>query len=364
MSIQNNAASSAGENSIFSPLQTVNERTGNLDLVERLVQVQQWLADDLSELENCITNLQQSNKNDKDKNNIATQAALHLLGRRGKRIRPICVLVSARLANDYNEQHARDIAVASELVHAATLLHDDVIDEGTERRGALTARMVYGNSVSILAGDHLLIEALRLVRRTNKLSLLDNLFSTINEMVAAEAIQLERRGRFEPNRDAYLQVINGKTAALFRWSLAAGGTLAALDDQAVYALSQAGVALGLAFQLIDDIIDLEGNQSNTGKTALTDLREGKLTWPLILAAERDKNILNELRELMNSDELNDASRLLHIVTQAQQLGALEDTRNFAKEQALAARRALEKIPASKARDAIQVVIDAAVEREH
>src|SRR5690606_25678383 len=188
------------------------------------------------------------------------------------------------------DAQVRDLAVACELVHAATLLHDDVIDEGTERRGAPAARVIYGNSASVLAGDALFTEALRLVGRAGVPGLLDELLTVIAEMVDAEALQLERRGRLDLSREAYLRVIRGKTATLFRWALRAGGGAAGLGAGQVDALGEAGASLGLAFQLTDDLLDLDGDPAVTGKDALADLRQGKVTWPVILACEREPDL--------------------------------------------------------------------------
>ena len=145
----------------------------------------------------------------------------------------------------------------------------------------------YGNSASVLAGDHLLLYALKLVEGVGYRRLL-TVMDTIADMVTAEAIQLEQRGRFESNRGTYLQVIQGKTAGLFRFALAAGATLGGLPPEQVAALGQVGNALGLAFQLMDDVLDVEGSHDELGKDLLVDLREGKLTWPFILAAERPR----------------------------------------------------------------------------
>src|SRR5690606_29233929 len=180
------------------------------------------LEDDLTRLDRELEELSAAATCAPD---LAKQAAVHLIGRPGKRIRPVCVLLGARLAGLPAAVDLGAAAVACELVHAATLLHDDVIDEGTERRGAPAARTVYGNSASILAGDYLLVEALERVSRAGadstpparRMELMQSLLHTIAQMVAAEALQLEQRGRFRPALDSYLRVIEGKTASLFRW---------------------------------------------------------------------------------------------------------------------------------------------------
>ena len=205
--------------------------------------------------------------------------------------------LGAKLAGIDHDQRVCDLAVACELVHAATLLHDDVIDEGTERRGAEAARVVYGNSASILAGDYLLIEALSRVQHAGVPELLTTIMATIGQMVEAEALQLERRGRFEPDRASYMRVIEGKTASLFQWALSAGAILGGMGERDVEALSKAGLALGLVFQLVDDVLDLEGDPALTGKDMFADLLQGKLSWPLILATEADPGLSAEVRAL-------------------------------------------------------------------
>lgn len=350
----------APDDAVLTPLRAVSERTGLDPLASRLAQLQSWLGDDLAELEAAIVRLHTAVAEGED--NLARRAARHLLARPGKRIRPVCVLLSARLADQAPAAVVRDVAVACELVHAATLLHDDVIDEGVERRGAQSARMVYGNSASILAGDYLLIEALRLVEHSHRAELLTSLLTVISDMVAAEAVQLERRGRFEPRRDVYLHVIRGKTASLFRWALEAGALLGGASRMEAAALGRAGTALGIAFQLVDDALDLEGDSDITGKSALADLREGKLTWPLIVAVEREPALLNDLRRLAVADDEASAQAICGVVERARRLGALDATRDFALEQAEAARRELEAVRPSPARRAIELVIDGAVHR--
>jgi octaprenyl-diphosphate synthase len=255
----------------------------------------------------------------------------------------------------------RNVAVAAELVHAATLLHDDVIDQGTERRGAPAARIIYGNAASILGGDHLLLRALRAVRSVGQPELLDSLLATIDQMVDAEAIQLERRGRLDASRDTYLAVIRGKTAALFRWGLHAGGVLGRVDPDSVAALEKAGLALGTAFQLVDDILDLRGDPAVTGKSALADLREGKITWPFIIACERDPDLRLQLAaSVKNGGE--DPEQIRSVVARVVEVGGVEATRSFALGQRDEAERALEAIAPGPARQALRWVVRFAVER--
>lgn len=346
---------------VLDSLNTAARRHGADDVASRLSSLRDWLADDLAALEAAISG--QGGVFDTSPGSppldLAERSAAWLLALPGKRIRPLCVLLAARLGGRGLDRTVRDLAVAVELVHAATLLHDDVIDEGTERRGAATARMVYGNSASILGGDHLLTVALRRVAGSAPHAVLVSLIDVIGEMVRAEAVQLERRGRFEPNRETYLEVIDGKTAALFRWGLWAGGMAAELPEPALSALEAAGVALGLAFQLVDDAIDLESLDGESGKTPLADLREGKLTWPLVVAVERDPGLAEEIqRRISEGGDGIDAA----LVERIRRTGGVEATRAFAAEQAARAGDELLKLPEGPARAALLTVVETALRR--
>jgi octaprenyl-diphosphate synthase len=271
------------------------------------------------------------------------------------------VMLSARLGEGAPASTVRDLAVTCELIHAATLLHDDVIDEGAERRGAPSARIVYSNSASILGGDHLLIEALRLVQKHGDGVLLSTLLDTISDIITAEALQLQLRGRFQPDRDLYLRVIRGKTAVLFRWGFAAGARAAGLSPAQVETLKSAGMALGEAFQLVDDVLDLAGDPTQTGKALFTDLREGKLTWPLILASERVEGFDAHVQRCMDEPDGLDSQGL--VVQTLQRCGALEATRRLAEQRVDEARQLIATLPESRARAALDVLARAVVERE-
>jgi octaprenyl-diphosphate synthase len=348
------------EHPVLDPLTKVSYRRGNDDLAERLIELRQWLNDDLTDLEELITNFTEHGQ--QEDSHLGWQAASHLLERPGKRIRPMCVLLAARLGGLPMTKAVRNVAVACEMVHAATLLHDDVIDEGTERRGHTASRLVYGNSASILAGDQLFVEALRLVEQTGRMDLLSSLLGVISEMIAAEALQLERRGRFKPDRQAYLDVLHGKTAALFRWGLRAGGALAGLSEEELQTLGRIGDNLGIAFQLIDDLIDLDGDPETTGKDALADLRQGKMTWPFLLACEESEEIRTELYGLVSGEVALEDADLPALIQNIRDCGAIEGTRQFACQQGDDADRDLEKLPAGRARQALELVIQTAIKR--
>ncbi|MBM4376893.1 MAG: polyprenyl synthetase family protein [Deltaproteobacteria bacterium] len=337
-------------------LRGATQKAGLDRLSSRLDELRAWLSADLGAIERELDTFTTPVDGD-----LAERAAAHLLGQRGKRIRPICALLGARFAGAGGDERVHEIAVASELVHAATLLHDDVIDDADERRGAAAARVVFGNSASILGGDYLLIEALQRVQRTKQTTVLAELLETIAEMVAAEALQLERRGTLDASREAYLTIVDGKTASLFRWALLAGGRLGTLGARQLAALGTAGMALGRAFQLVDDALDLEGDPTALGKDLFADLEQGKLTWPTLVAIEREPSLLVELQGLTKGDKPN-GTDLAPLIGRIRATGAIEATRQFADDQARGAREALASLPSGLARDTFDAVITAATHR--
>ncbi len=337
-------------------LATVSTRAALDGLAGRLDGLWRWLAEDVALLEHALSGVGSGTRD------LGWRSARYLLDRPGKRIRPVCLALAARAGGRGFDDAVRDAAVACELVHAATLLHDDVIDEGLERRGVPAARRVYGNSASVLGGDHLLVEALRRIDVALP-EMRGELLDVVGAMVGAEALQLERRRRFEPDRGLYVTVVKGKTASLFRWAVRAGGVLGGLPPGAVDALAVYGDALGVAFQLIDDVIDLEGDPAITGKSACVDLREGKLTWPLLLAAERDPDVAIRLRLYAAADNDLDPRVAARLVEDVRRTGALDATRQEALRHGERARAALDALPADRARDALETVLDAALARE-
>jgi octaprenyl-diphosphate synthase len=306
------------------------------------------------------------------------RGAAHLLALGGKRLRPMCVALASRIGSGFDAR-GRALAVSVELVHSATLLHDDVVDLGDTRRGAPSTRAVWGNAVSIFAGDWLLVEALRRVRHAGVPGTLERLLDVIDEMIQAESLQLERRGRLETGRKTWERVVDGKTAALFRWAMYAGGRAGGLADAHVDSLERYGAHLGIAFQAVDDLLDLEGDQRATGKALFADLREGKMTYPLILAMERDRAAIEPLLRAViegaegasiegtesaasHGHDLDESARFAEIARILQRTGALADCRALAESHAARAVEALATLPEGKPTDALVTVAEATVTR--
>lgn len=350
------AAATAPNRALLEQLGGVAERRGLASLADRLRALGELVAGDLAACEIDLADLPRGA-------NVVERAASHLIDLGGKRLRPVCVALAARTGSGFSDE-ARALAVAVELVHNATLLHDDVIDLGELRRGAATARAVYGNAASIFAGDWLLVEALRRVRRASVGGTLDRLLAVIEEMIYAESEQLEARGRLLTDRAAWFRVVEGKTASLFRWALYAGGRAGGLPEEQCRALEGFGAHLGVAFQAVDDLLDLTGNAHSTGKALFTDLREGKMTFPLIVALEREP-ALGPLLESAIDDggERTPADTVAALMAALERTGAVEECRALARARAAQAVGCLAALPPSPARAALETVAEATVGRD-
>ena len=341
---------------VLTSLQAVCDSQGLGDLSARLADLAELVAWDMRSLEAGIQSLPVGES-------VVHKSAHHLLEVAGKRLRPMCVVLASRLGQGLDDK-TREFGVAVELVHCATLLHDDVVDAGDQRRGVPAARTLYGNAASIFAGDWLLVDALRRVRAAEMPDVLVRLLDIIDEMIFAEAIQLENRGRIDARMRTYMQVVEGKTAALFRWAMFAGARAGRLDPEACRALEEYGLHLGVAFQLIDDYIDYAGDGATIGKSPFADLREGKMTHPVIVALERDPSLRPVLEEFAASaaGEIPEAAKS-RLLTALDHTDALESTRELAIRKAEAACLALSGLPESRARDALFTVARATVHRE-
>lgn len=281
----------------------------------------------------------------------ATHSAAHLLGAGGKRVRPLLVLLSSACFRADVPQASRDLAVTAELVHLATLLHDDVVDDGTERRGQTTARRLWGNAVSVLAGDLLLTHALERTAAAAPGETLTDLFKTLRRLVDGEVVQLRGRTKLDTSEETYFRIVTDKTASLFAWAARAGARAAGAPERSVQALGEFGARLGVAFQLVDDALDYAGEQATTGKGLFSDLREGKLTLPLLRAIAADQSLVALLTAAREGDEMA-AARLVSSVRASR--GA-EGARARASEETRLAMAALDELPESPARTLLAAV---------
>ncbi|MFT3921882.1 MAG: polyprenyl synthetase family protein [Myxococcales bacterium] len=277
------------------------------------------------------------------------EAGLHLVEAGGKRVRPLtCLLTTAACGGDPRDAVA--IAAAAELIHSATLLHDDVIDEGEERRNRPATRVLWGNLVSVLSGDLLLTRALQLVEGAGVPGAMHDMLGTLERLIAGEVAQLKARGREDLGVEGYLDIVRGKTASLFGFACRSGARVAKREDL-IEPAGRFGEQVGVAFQIIDDVLDLAGDPREVGKRLGADLAEGKTTLPLALALERDGagDLLEHLAAARQGKA--EAARLvsLHPLVQS----ACEEARAYALEQSSQALAALELLPEARPRELLR-----------
>lgn len=318
------------------------ERTGERTS-HRLNEVRAALADDLAFIEAELERHAEAGPEP------ATTAAKHLLEAGGKRVRPMVVLLSTAMFSPI-PPNARDVAVVSELVHLATLLHDDVVDDGDERRGKIASRRVYGNAVSVLAGDLLLTHALERTARAAPV-LLGSLVHTLRKLVDGEVVQLRGRVELDARQETYLRVVRDKTASLFAWAAEAGATLGGATETGRESMRRFGEHLGIAFQLVDDALDFSTDAELTGKTLLADVREGKLTLPLLFAIESAPSLVRELERVRAGDD----AAAVRLATAVRASDACDRTRALASHRTRQALEALAAAPAGRIRDLLGFV---------
>src|SRR6056297_482491 len=267
----------------------------------------------------------------------------HLIEAGGKRLRPILTLAAARLCGYGGEDHVR-LAAVVEFIHTATLLHDDVVDESKQRRGRSSANILWDNKSSVLVGDYLFARAFQLMVETGSVRVLGILSNAAAVIAEGEVLQLTTAGDLGTDLDRYHRVIRGKTAALFAAATEVAGVISGAGEARTEALRTYGDALGMAFQLADDVLDYGGTAAVLGKNTGDDFREGKVTMPVILAhgegSETDRSfwIRTVGKGRIEEDDLGTAMRLMR------ETRALERTLEAARAQTARANAALEAFP--------------------
>ncbi len=292
---------------------------------------------------------------------LIPEVTAHLVGAGGKRLRPMLTLAVARMCG-YDGPYHIYLAATVEFIHTATLLHDDVVDESAQRRGRPTANLLWDNKSSVLVGDFLFARSFQLMTDTGSIRVLRILSDAAATIAEGEVLQLTAAQDLATDEEIYLKVVRGKTAALFSAATEVGGVIAGAPEEHVRALFEYGDALGIAFQIVDDLLDYQGQSAATGKNVGDDFRERKLTLPLIKTvakADAEERAFWErtIEKGRQSDgDLDTAMDLL------ERHGALEATRKDALFWAAKAKAALETLPKNDIRDMLSDLADYVVER--
>jgi octaprenyl-diphosphate synthase len=320
---------------------------------ERLAEA---LADDLAEVNATIRERMASEHAPR-----IPEVTAHLVEAGGKRLRPMLTLAAARLCGYEGDHHVR-LAATVEFIHTATLLHDDVVDESQRRRGRPTANLLWDNKSSVLVGDYLFARSFQLMVETGSLRVLDILSNAAATIAEGEVLQLTAAQNLATDEAVYLKVIRGKTAALFSAATEVGGVIAGAPEAAVRALHLYGDALGIAFQIVDDILDYGGVSQTIGKNTGDDFRERKLTLPLIRAvagADEEERAFWVRTIEKGRQEEGDLERAMAILARH---GALESTRATALDWAGKAKAALAEVPPHPIREMLADLADYVVAR--
>jgi octaprenyl-diphosphate synthase len=275
---------------------------------------------------------------------LINQIGNYIVHAGGKRMRPKLVLLFAN-ALGFTGPERFELAAVVEFIHTATLLHDDVVDESSLRRGKPTANALFGNAASVLVGDFLYSRAFQMMVSVNRMRVLDVLAEATNVIAEGEVLQLINMHDPDISVESYLRVIRFKTAKLFEASARLGAVLADAGPEAEEACAAYGRSLGTAFQLIDDLLDYEGDTAELGKNVGDDLREGKTTMPLLIAMERAQPEQRAL--LRHAIEQGEQERLQDIVDIVRSTGALAATREAARAEAQRACDCLRELPANR-----------------
>jgi len=283
---------------------------------------------------------------------LVNEIGRYIVASGGKRLRPLLVLLAAR-ALGYDGRHHVALAAIVEFIHTATLLHDDVVDGSLLRRGRQTANAVWGNQASVLVGDFLYSRAFQMMVQIADMRVMEIMADCTNEIAEGEVLQLVNCHDPNTSEERYLQVIRSKTARLFEAAARVAAVIAGAPVEIEEALAGYGLRLGTAYQLVDDVLDYEGETETIGKNLGDDLAEGKPTLPLIHAMRTGSAAEVEIvRQAIRKGRREDIARVLEIV---ESTGAITYTARAAQAEATAALAALEKVPASPYREALEAL---------
>ena len=314
------------------------------------------LVDDLSKVSKLIKERMQS-----EHAPLIGEISNHLIGSGGKRLRPLLTLAAAKICGYQGEFHIH-LAATVEFIHTATLLHDDVVDESERRRGRSSVNILWNNSSSVLVGDYLFARSFQLMTETGRLDVLETLSNASANIAEGEVLQLTASEDITTDEEIYYKIIRGKTAALFSASTEVGAMLADADKDTIKALASYGDALGISFQIVDDILDFIGDGAKIGKNLGDDFRERKLTLPMIHAISKadDKELEFWERTIVDGDQNSeDFEKALNILKNRL---SIDYTKEVAIEWSKTAKKTLTNLPDTPLRNILEELSDYVVSR--
>ena len=293
---------------------------------------------------------------------LITTVVQYIIGNGGKRLRPLLTLLAARMAGSKN-LGSPNLAAAMEMIHTATLLHDDVVDNAPLRRGRPSTKAKWGNQISVLVGDFFWTKASEMVVRHGDLKILEVITRAINTTTEAEILEITKHNDCAIDEEIYIQIIRGKTAVLLSACAQIGAILGKVSEPFEEALRRYGMDLGIAFQLTDDMLDYNGDEEKFGKKKGGDFREGKMTLPLIIALKNsDTEEQQKIKDVFLADKL-DPKQLKEITAIIQKYEGLKKTQELAKTFTDRAKENLAPFKPSLEKEALLGLADYAVERE-
>jgi octaprenyl-diphosphate synthase len=311
------------------------------------------VAGDLAEVERILARTLESPRP------YVAQLVTHLGHYRGKRLRPILLLLTARACGDVTNAH-HVLGAVVEMIHTATLVHDDVLDHATVRRHVPTVNAHWDNHSSILLGDYLFTHAFHLTATLGEARACEIIGEATNRVCEGELQQIAERGNLAISEKEYFSIIDGKTAELTSCCCRLGAMYSGMSDEVVERLARFGRALGVAFQIADDLLDLVGEERTTGKSLGTDLDQQKLTLPLIRMLDRsESDVAIRIRQILNSPENHKREALVPFLADT---GALAYSRRRAGEFAAQARAELDCLPSSECRSILEILTNQVVNR--
>lgn len=324
---------------------------------DALAALTRLVESDLARVNDCIVRRMESPVA------LIPQLAGHLIASGGKRLRPMLTLAAAKLCG-YDGDRQVQLAACVEFIHTATLLHDDVVDDSDLRRGQDTANVIWGNKASVLVGDFLFSRSFELMVEDGSLKVLKILSRASSVIAEGEVLQLTTANDTDTTEDQYLEVISAKTAALFAAACRIGAVVADRPVAEEKALDSYGKNLGIAFQLVDDMLDYSAKQATLGKTVGDDFRDGKITLPIVLAFRRgtpdERAFWRRTMEELAQDK-GDLDRAMGLLVKHR---ALDDTLDRARYYGAMARDALALFPDNPAKDALLGIVDFCIERAY